>query len=112
MTKRLETAIAATIGCFILFVCMHACVNGCTHAIETEQKVQMLDEIAEEQMKVHEAYAAVLHRIWVDNPAYVEQELWNTPEFQTLDSVLHGDFEDLFFFWNKEDSINYCLGWE
>lgn len=52
-----------------------------------------------------EAFHCVLHRIWIDNPSYVEDVLTEYDEFCTLDSLT--DFGDVFEFWSAEDSFGY-----
>ena len=47
----------------------------------------------------YEAYVRVLHRVWVDNPSYVEDVLFETDEFIHLG--------DVFTFWCDKDSIAY-----
>lgn len=51
------------------------------------------------------AYAGVLHRIWLDRPSYVEDVLFETDEFCTLNEV--SDYGDIFEFWSEQDSIQY-----
>ena len=53
------------------------------------------------------AYAAVLHRVWIDNPSYVEDVLSESDEFVYLDSIRCHDHEDTFFFWSEQDSLDY-----
>lgn len=52
-----------------------------------------------------EAWALLLHRIWIDNPSYVEDVLTEYNEFVRLDSL--SDFGNVFEFWSVEDSVNY-----
>lgn len=52
-----------------------------------------------------EAYVSVLHRIWIDNPRYVEDHLVSTKEFRNLDSISNNG--DIFAFWSEEDSLAY-----
>lgn len=43
----------------------------------------------------------------MDRPDYVENILAESEEFKTLDSLLHGDWDDVFYFYNQQDSIDY-----
>lgn len=66
-------------------------------------------ETARTAKTMYRAYHDLIHCIWIDNPDYVENELVNTEEFCVLDSLLNGDWEDTFDFWNKADSILYVI---
>lgn len=61
--------------------------------------------------KVINAYSALLHRIWLDKPSYVEDVLNEYDEFLELDELLDGDWNNTFEFWSKQDSIEYHLNW-
>lgn len=61
--------------------------------------------------RIINAYSALLHRIWLDKPSYVEDVLWEYDEMLELDELLNGDWENTFEFWNKQDSIEYHLNW-
>lgn len=61
--------------------------------------------------KVINAYSALLHRIWLDKPSYVEDVLNEYDEFLELDELLDGDWNHTFEFWSKQDSIEYHLNW-
>lgn len=58
------------------------------------------------------AYAAVIHRVWIDQPSYVEDVLWETDEMLHLDALLEGNWEDTFYFWSEKDSIDYATNWK
>lgn len=58
------------------------------------------------------AYNNLLHRVWLDNPTYVEEVLTESDEFCTLDDMMGGNWEDTFQFYNKEDSITYHMNWD
>ena len=64
-------------------------------------------ERARMQTEIHGAYAEVMHRVWIDNPTYVEDVLFETDEFMYLDSLVNGDHEDTFLFWSEQDSVQY-----
>ena len=57
------------------------------------------------------AYKAVIHRVWLDKPSYVEDVLWETDEMLHLDALLDGDWGDTFEFWSEKDSIDYHTNW-
>ena len=52
-------------------------------------------------------YGELLHRIWLDKPSYVEDALMDSEEWIRLDSILGGDFEDVFLFWNDKEKEAY-----
>lgn len=58
------------------------------------------------------AYNHLLHRVWLDNPTYVEEVLTESDEFYTLDDMMGGQWEDTFQFYNEEDSITYHMNWD
>lgn len=58
------------------------------------------------------AYNHLLHRIWLDNPTYVEEVLTESDEFCTLDGMLGSNWEDTFQFYNEEDSLSYYMNWD
>ena len=58
------------------------------------------------------AYNHLLHRVWLDNPTYVEEVLTESDEFCTLDDMMGGNWEDTFQFYNEEDSITYHMNWD
>lgn len=74
-----------------------------SHALETQ---------LENKNNIIYAYNALLHRIWVDNPNYVEDTLVECDEYVNLDELVDGDFYGAFELETKEDSIAYDLNWE
>ena len=66
-----------------------------------------LEQRAAEQTRIHAASFDVIHRVWLDNPQYVEDVLFETDEFNHLSELIADDFEDTFFFWDAQDSITY-----
>lgn len=109
--KRIKFAFACTVICLVLFFCMHMCAS-CVYKTPEQKEVEKLEAQIAQMREVHAAYAAVLHRAWIDMPPYVEDVLWETEEYLTLDSLLDGDFEDTFFFWSPQDSLDYEQSWE
>ena len=63
------------------------------------------------RIQIQHAYERVMHRIWIDRPAYVEDVLWETEEFLRLDSLLDGNWGYVFEFCGKQDSIDYETNW-
>lgn len=72
----------------------------------TSDNIQLREEVKERTL-IQGAFSDVLHRIWIDNPDYVENVLMETDEFCSLDSLVESDYEDTFLFWNTTDSITY-----
>ena len=72
--------------------------------------------IALEQLERKEniiyAYNSLLHKVWIDNPNYVENVLTETDEFVSLANLLNGDFQHAFELDSEEDSIQYNVNWE
>ena len=66
-----------------------------------------LEQRAKTQTQIHAACFDVLHRVWLDNPQYVEDVLFETDEFNRLSDLIADDFEDVFYYWDAEDSITY-----
>lgn len=60
-----------------------------------------------EHRELMRAFKDVIHRVYMDRPDYVENTLAESEEFKTLDSLLHGDWDDVFYFYNQQDSIAY-----
>ena len=104
MQHRLEVAliIVLSIG-FVLFLGHEAKMWGKNEryvaSVQTQRAVHL--------EKVSEEYIHLLHRIWIDNPAYVEDVLFESIEFIKLDSLM-GEWGDTFEYWSEEDSIAYC----
>lgn len=63
----------------------------------------------DEQQELIRAYKKLIHRIWIDQPVYVEEVLSETEEFAALDSLIqkYGDWDDVFYFHDSNDSIAY-----
>lgn len=69
-------------------------------------------ERANVQSYINACHAQLLHRIWLDNPTYVEDVLSETDEWQGYLEAIDGDTEDIFLFWSDEDSLDYNLAKE
>lgn len=65
------------------------------------------DKECREHRELMRAFKDVIHRVYMDRPDYVENILAESEEFKTLDSLLHGDWDDVFYFYNQQDSIDY-----
>lgn len=63
------------------------------------------------RIRIQHAYENVLHRVWIDRPAYVEDVLWETEEFLRLDSLLDSNWGYVFEFCGEQDSIDYETNW-
>lgn len=63
------------------------------------------------RIQIQHAYERVMHRVWIDRPAYVEDVLWETEEFLRLDSLLDGNWGYVFEFCGEQDSIDYETNW-
>lgn len=88
---------------FITAVCLTSCSTQAANAAIPETELK--------NNRVINAYSALLHRIWIDKPSYVEDVLWECDEMLELNELLNGEWENTFEFWNKQDSIEYNLNW-
>lgn len=81
---------------------------ACT-VVSDKQYKEMIESNSQVYTKteINNCYSALLHRIWIDHPSYVEDVLSSTDEYKRLSFILDGDFEDIFDFWNTGDSIDY-----
>lgn len=99
-------AIIAILAFFVLFL-----TSLCMAACSTQSAKAAIPETELKNNRVINAYSALLHRIWIDKPSYVEDVLWECDEMLELDELLNGEWENTFEFWNKQDSIEYHLNW-
>lgn len=101
--RAITVAVLASLASLIMWL-----LCGCTCVPDTRyQELKTMERYAVEQTTAHGLHAHLLHRIWIDNPEYVEDVLSQTPEFCELEEFLEGDFEDTFCFWTEEDSLRY-----
>lgn len=98
LTKDVQVFITGVIFTILMFVMLYiaALFSSCTYA-----KTSIPPEY------IISAYNNVIHRIWIDNPNYVEDVLQETDEFQELNTLLENKWEDTFLFHCVEDSTEY-----
>lgn len=75
--------------------------------VKSEQLRLETKEESRQKTEIIACYGDVLHRIWLDKPSYVEDALMDSEEWIRLDSILNGDFEDVFLFWNDKEKETY-----
>ena len=105
----------------IMFCTIVTCCSGCSgyrntaNASAINQQNEALKALEYKNQLYGDmlrAYNHLLHRIWLDNPTYVEEVLTESDEFCTLDDIMGGQWEDTFQFYNEEDSITYHMNWD
>ena len=99
---------------FLLFFA--AALTGCSSqsisantAKDEEAEIFMLRCKVANQKAIIEAYEDVLHEVWLDKPAYVEDALAEGDAFIHLDEIMGEN--DVFRFHSKKDSIRYMNNW-
>ena len=99
---------------FLLFFA--AALTGCSSqsisantAEGQEAEIFMLRCKVANQKAIIEAYEEVLHEVWLDKPAYVEDALAEGDAFIHLDEIMGEN--DVFRFHSKKDSIRYMNNW-
>ena len=99
---------------FLLFFA--AALTGCSSqsisantAEDEEAEIFMLRCKVANQKAIIEAYEDVLHEVWLDKPAYVEDALAEGDAFIHLDEIMGEN--DVFRFHSKKDSIRYMNNW-
>ena len=70
-------------------------------------RCEELKKKTKQKTEIMACYGELLHRIWLDKPSYVEDALMDSEEWIRLDSILGGDFEDVFLFWNDKEKEAY-----
>lgn len=75
--------------------------------IKIDEEANAKKDFVGDYIEMMSSYDMLIHRIWIDNPSYVEDVLWETDEFLTVDSLKEGDWEDVFYFWDESDSVQY-----
>jgi len=109
--KRLEAIIIALA---ITLVALTAIAIGQCAKFSQLEKINSnaLETQLENKNNIIYAYNALLHRIWVDNPNYVEDVLVECDEWVSLDQLVDGDFKGAFELETKADSIAYDINWK
>ena len=99
---------------FLLFFA--AALTGCSSqsisantAEGQEAEIFMLRCKVANQKAIIEAYEDVLHEVWLDKPAYVEDALAEGDAFIHLDEIV-GE-SNVFRFHSKKDSLRYINNW-
>ena len=99
---------------FLLFFA--AALTGCSSqsisantAEGQEAEIFMLRCKVANQKAIIEAYEDVLHEVWLDKPAYVEDALAEGDAFIHLDEIVGEN--DVFRFHSKKDSLRYMNNW-
>lgn len=103
----------AALLCFVINAKTGGNVIAQTHDDpEMDMRVQLLQEQVDCKLlreTVH-AYNKVLHRIWIDKPAYVEDVLNEYDEYCDLSNLLTPEDEkEIYTFYDERDSIDYHL---
>lgn len=103
----------------IVLVFIAAILQGCStrpaSAKQTDdlpRRVAMLQYECDKQRETIAAYENLLHRVWIDNPTYVEECLTEGDEFAVLDVIYDSEWKDVFKFQCEEDSIAYERNWD
>ena len=81
--------------------------NTCKDMQEAE--IFMLRCKVANQEEIIKAYEDVLHEVWLDKPAYVEDALSEGDAFIHLDEVMGEN--NIFRFHSKRDSLRYMHNW-
>lgn len=74
-----------------------------------EAELFMLKCKVDNQARLIHAYQNVLHEVWLDKPAYVEDALSEGDAFIELNEIMGEN--DVFQFHNEQDSIRYTSNW-
>ena len=120
ISKKVKDAIKSVVFFIILvlfifmIVFLAAALTGCSsHDIRaTTSQEEMIFELKcklENQQELIRAYEDVLHEVWLDKPAYVEDALAEGDAFIHLDEIMGEN--NVFKFHNKQDSIRYMHNW-
>ena len=103
--------------CFIMFIMwlaatLTACSNQQLQANTVEgqeAEIFMLRCKTANQAAIIKAYEDVLHEVWLDKPAYVEDALAEGDAFIHLNEIMGEN--NVFRFHNKRDSLRYMHNW-
>ena len=89
-----------------------SCSSQNATANDISSQEEMIFELKcklENQQKLIRAYEDVLHEVWLDKPAYVEDALSEGDAFIHLDEIMGEN--NVFRFHSKQDSIRYMHNW-
>lgn len=109
MNRNLKLSLAVAIMLMALFFCVHMCDSFISEG-RTQDLIQENAQLRKEIDALRElrnANHGVLHRVWIDNPDYFESILSESDEWCSLMDIMHHDVEDLFEFWDEQDSLDY-----
>ena len=118
--NNMKLAVVTLIYClFLAFVIwisstLTSCSSQPLRASRTVKNAQeaelfMLKCKVDNQEALIRAYQNVLHEVWLDKPAYVEDALAEGDAFIELNEIMGEN--DVFQFRNKQDSIRYMSNW-
>ena len=105
MKENLKTLLIATLTLLSVLLLSREMgwINPKSNTIETTK---------ENTTDLDKACKKLIHRIWLDNPIYVEDVLWETDEMLELDHLLGGNWGNTFDLQTEQDTISYsrnCL---
>ena len=105
MKENLKTLLIATLALLSVLLLSREMgwINPKSNTIETTK---------ENTADLDKACKKLIHRIWLDNPVYVEDVLWETDEMLELDHLLGGNWGNTFDLQTEQDTISYsrnCL---
>lgn len=108
---KLERVLLGILSILCLLLAIHA--MQLKHEKKQDVGVVYLQDFnaslrAQQADEVCEAWAVLFHRIWIDNPVYVEDRVFKMDEYAHLDSLAQIELTDMYAYWSDEDSITYC----
>ena len=122
ISKKVKDAIKNIVFFIIMatfiftIVFLAAALTGCSsqsagaHTVEGEEaEIFMLRCKVANQAEIIKAYEDVLHEVWLDKPAYVEDALAEGDAFIHLDEIMGEN--NVFRFHSKRDSLRYIYNW-
>lgn len=100
MKENLKTLLIATLTLLSVLLLSHEMgwINPKSNTTETTK---------ENTTDLNKACKKLIHRIWLDNPVYVEDVLWETDEMLELDHLLGGNWDNTFDLQTEQDTISY-----
>lgn len=110
--QRLLTGLLLAVSLVMLVGACNSLSSVNNEMCELRKHNAELNEKLQHYRTINMSYGDLLHRIWIDRPGYVEDVLWESEEFEKIDSIYQNNWEDVFEFWSEEDSINYYRNWK